>query len=108
MLIKKGLPQESYTKIANEVIKDQTLGPTAFRLYALIASMPNGRNITDAYLEKCMGVSNSSLKRLKRELRDKDLILIDRLAPKVYVLYVGHYKNPASSVKGWWDADKEE
>ena len=105
MFIKKGTPRERFTKISNEIITNPNLSDRAIRLYCLYASLPNGKNITDAYIEKVLGISTKTVTRGKEELKKEGLILTHRLAPNVYDVYIGYADMPAIQVKAMWEME---
>lgn len=105
MFIKKGTPRERFTKISNEIITNPKLSDGAIRLYCLYASLPNGKNITDAYIEKVLGIVGKTITRRKSELKKEGLLLTHRLAPNVYDVYIGYANMPASEVKAMWDRE---
>ena len=105
MHIKKSLPSTSYTKVDNAIWANPTLSDGAKVLYGFLASLPNGKTIYDGYLVKCLGIAPRTLTNRKKELKDAGLILMDRLAPNVYDLYVGSLQLNANQVKNIWAVD---
>jgi len=103
--IKKGLPRENYTKISNSAIFNSKLSHGAFRVYCFFASMPNGKRVNDGYIKQILGITQSTLTRHKHELKIHDLVLVERLGPREYDLYVGHDKFLAKEVKKYWDKE---
>ena len=107
MHIKKGLPSESYTKIDNRLWARTDISDGALRLYGFIASLPNGKVITDAYIIKSLGWSQRTVSSKKKELKDANLLLMVRLSAKVHDLYLGYSKFTAEQVRAMWEEDCE-
>lgn len=107
MHIKKGMPHENFTKIHNSVWADTSISDGALRLYGFIASLPNGKVITDNYINKCLGWSQPTLTRRKKELKDANLVLMVRISAKVHDLYLGHPKFTAAQVKALWEDESD-
>lgn len=105
--IKKSLPGEDFTRISNLVITDDSLGHGAFRLYYLLANIPDGKRFSDSELRDGIGIKQTTLASWKKVLCEKDLILLDREGTKEYNLYVGSSRHPASKVKEYWEKDDE-
>lgn len=105
MHIKKGMPHENFTKIHNSIWVDNTISDGALRLYGFIASLPNGKVITDNYINKCLGWSQRTTTSKKRELKEANLLLLVQIAPRVHDLYLGHPKFTAAQVKALWEAE---
>lgn len=105
MIIRHDLPNQHFTKIDRYVVSNMKLSDGAVRLYAFLCGVRNGANITDAYLMKCLDVSQKSLYRRKAELRDAGLVLMDQLGKKVYVCYIGHSRLTAEQVKQRWELE---
>jgi hypothetical protein len=103
MFIKKGTPRERFTKVSNAIVCDSSLSDGAIRLYCLYASLPNGKNITDAYISKVLGITDKTITRRKKELKEAGLLLVHRLAPNVYDIFIGYAEMPAVKVKELWD-----
>jgi len=105
--IKKGLPHDNFTKVGNSILFDTKISNGAFRLYSVLASYPNGKRLSNEYFFK-LGVipSKSSYLRWKKELVDAGLILLDRLGPREYDLYIGHGQFLAKEVKAHWEKEK--
>ena len=102
MIIRHSLPSKAYTKVDRNVFTDMRLSDGACRLYGFLCSLRNGANFTDAYILKAMQVSQTVLTRRKKALKDSDLILIDQVSPKLYVVYIGYTSMPATVVKKQW------
>ena len=106
MIIRHILPNGNYVKLDKSVLSHKDLTDGAKVLFAYLCCLRNGRNLTDTYLMKVLRLSQSALTRRKRELKDAGLILIDQVRPKLYVVYIGHTKLPATAVKVQWDKDE--
>jgi hypothetical protein len=108
MHIKKSSPKVSYTKISNDLFSDARLTDGAMRLYGFIASLPNGKSISDRYIMKCLNVSQRSLTNRKKELKDTGLLLMVPIAPRVHDLYLGYPGFPADRVRQMWNEEDGE
>lgn len=105
MHIKKGLPNESFTKVDNSLWARTDISDGALRLYGFIASLPNGKVITDSYICKSLGWCQRTVTNKKRELKEVKLLLLVQLAPRVYDLYLGYSKYDANQVRAFWEDD---
>lgn len=103
MHIKKGLPNESFTKIDNLIWSRKDISDGALRLYGFIASLPNGKVITDAYIIACLGWSQRTVTNKKNELKKANLLLMVKISSRVHDLYLGHCKFSAEQVKAMWE-----
>lgn len=101
MIIRHNLPQRGYTKIDRYVFT-LDISDGAKVLYGYLCGLRNGASFSDKYIMKAMDVSQTVLTRRKKELKDKDLILVDQISPKVYIAYIGHTTQGASEVKRAW------
>lgn len=102
MIIRHCAPTRRFTRLDRQVIADSSLSDGACRLYTLLCSLQNGANYTDAYLMKAMGISKPVLGYRKRELKEKGLLLVERVAPRLYVSYIGHSNMSVEEVKNYW------
>ena len=102
MIIRHSSPINSFTKLDRRVFANPNISDGAIRLYGYMCGLKNGANFTDKYIIKAMNISQTVLTRRKKELKDNDLILIDQIAPRVYVVYIGYTNMPARDVKEWW------
>ena len=89
-------------KLDNQVARDLDISDGAFRVYAFYLGMNPGADITDKYIVKALGISQPVLTKRKNELKKKDLIVMDRVGSKEYIIYVGNYNYSASYVKAHW------
>lgn len=105
MIIRHNLPNRKFTRIDRYVFTNMTLSDGAVRLYGFLCGLRNGANFTDAYIISAMHISQAVVTRRKGELKKAGLILIDQITPRLYVIYIGHSKLSANSVKESW---KEE
>lgn len=103
MIIRSSLPQAGYVKMDNAVFLNKQITDGAIRLYGYLASLRNGQNYEDGFLVHALGISQTVLTRRKKELKDADLLLINRIGRGLYVAYIGHTKMPASRVKRLWE-----
>ena len=102
MIIRHNLPTKQYTKLDRKVFCNPELSDGAVRLYGYLCGLRNGASFSDTYIIKAMAIKQSTLTRRKKELKDADLILIDQVSPRIYVIYIGHTSHPASDVKRGW------
>ncbi len=102
MLVKKGLPFTNFTKIDNNIIEMLEVSDGAFRLYSWLAAQPDGATIDDIVLQKRLKLSRAVITRRKKELKDVNLILLDRVGPNLYNMYVGCSDKFAHRVKEEW------
>lgn len=108
MIIRHWIPDRSYTKVDRDVFTHRDLSDGACRLYGYLCGLRNGANFTDAYVMKVLGISQTVLSRRKKELKDLGLLLIDQIAPRVYVAYIGTTTIRASKVKEIWVAEEDD
>lgn len=104
--IKKGMPSESYTKIDNRLWSRSDISDGALRLYGFIASLPNGKVITDAYIIKSLGWSQRTVSSKKKELKEAKLLLMVKISARVHDLYLGYSRFTAEQVKAMWEDDE--
>lgn len=102
MIIRHCLPNSSYTKIDRGVFTHKGLSDGAKVLYGYLCGVVNGAQRADTYIMKALDVSRASLARRKKELTETGLILVDQIAPRVYVIYIGYISMSAEQVKAQW------
>lgn len=102
MIIRHTLPSTKYTKVDRRVFGNQNFTDGACRLYGFLCGLRNGSNFSDAYIMKALGWSKMMLHRRKKELIEANLLLIDRVGPKLYIGYIGYTDYPATKVKAHW------
>lgn len=102
MIIRHSLPNTCFTKIDKGVFTDKRLTDGAKVLYGYLCGLRNGANFSDNYIMEAMDISKPSLARRKRELTEYGLILVDQIAPRVYVIYIGFSRCSAAQVKEQW------
>lgn len=95
-IIKK-FPSGDWVKMDKKAGRE--LSNLAFKLYFEYLAVPQNQNISDNYFSKIMGVSLKTLFKAKKELKDKNLLIIDKVGYNDYVYYVGHSACKASCVK---------
>lgn len=96
-----------YTKFDRKVFTKRGLSDGAKVLYGYLAGMRSGANYTDKYVLTALSISQAVLTRRKKELKDANLILMDRLDLRTYALYVGRSGMPAAKVKDEWLAEED-
>jgi len=99
MFIHRIIPPRNHTRIDNKLIYDSELSDGAFRLYVFLFGLHSSTNYTDGYLMKAMGLSRRSVANRRRELKDKNLLLTEQIAPRIYHAYLGTGTLTASDVK---------
>jgi hypothetical protein len=72
-------------------------------LYGFLCGLRSGANFSDTYVMGALGISRTSMTRRKQELKKCRLILMHQVSPRVFVMYIGHTRLPAESVKLNWD-----
>ena len=102
MIIRHNLPHKQYIKVDRKVFINPNLSDGAKTLYGYLCGLRNGANFSDSYITKALRISQAVLTRRKRELKEADLILVDQVSPRIYVIYIGHSTYPASEVKSRW------
>ena len=108
MIIRHNLPTKSFTRLDRRVFTNPNLSDGAVRLYGYMCGLVNGANFTDAYIMKALAISKTVLARRKKELKDFDLILVDQISPRVYVIYIGYTQMTATDVKEWWITNHDD
>lgn len=107
MIIRHQPAPTPYTMLDRYVFTDRRLSDGAKVLYGYLKGLKNGANYNDKYLLKALNTSQASLTRRKKELKDADLIMIDQVTPRLYVIYIGHTKMTASEVKARWKTEED-
>ena len=41
-------------------------------------------------------------------MKDENLIMVDQVSPRIYVIYIGHTKLPATLVKSQWLKEEDK
>ena len=108
MIIRHSLPTKSFTRIDRRIFANPNLSDGSKVLYGYMCGLKNGANFSDKYLLIAMDISQAVLTRRKKELKDMDLILVDQIAPRVYVVYIGYSGMPATEVKDWWLSNHDD
>lgn len=107
MIIRHSLPNKNYTKIDRRVFINPGLTDGSKVLYAYLCGLRNGANFSDKYLVKALDISLRALANRKKELKQHDLILIEQISPRVYVIYIGYTSFPASEVRSMWKDESD-
>ena len=109
MIIIRDPISKCFTKVDKYVftVPSNRLTDGAKVLYGYFSGLPTGRAYSDKYLMKALGISQGTLTRRKKELKDMDLILTIQLGPKVYMMFVGRLDHPASLVKMHWEKEND-
>ena len=76
-------------------------------LYGYMAGLRNGGSFSDTYIMGALQISKAVLYRRKKELMEKDLILVDKVDFRTYILYVGYTDVPARQVKKQWRSEED-
>ena len=96
-----------YTQVDKYVFTKRGLSDGAKVLHGYLAGLKDAENFSDTYILKALGISSTVLARRKKELKDHDLILVDQIGPRVYILYVGSTKISASAYKEQFTAEED-
>jgi len=109
MIIRHNINQsdEHYTRCDRYVFTDQRLTDGAKVLYGYLAGLETGRDCSDKYIMVSMKISQAVLTKRKKELKMADLIIVDKIDMRKYVLYVGTSDVPASAIKEYWEATED-
>jgi len=107
MIIRHNLPNRGFTRIDRKVFSNSDISDGAARLYGYLCGLRNGANFSDKYIMKVLNISQAVVTKRKKELKDYGLILIDRISPRVYVIYIGYMGMPAKSVKEMWSEEDD-
>lgn len=102
MIIRHSLPTRAFTRIDRRVFANPNISDGAVRLYGYLCGLKNGANFSDKYLAKALNIVPNTLTKRKKELKDFDLILVDQISARVYVIYIGYSNMTAKEVKEWW------
>ena len=107
MIIRHTLPNSQFTKLDRRVFTNPKLSDGAVRLYAYLCSLRNGANFSDTYVCKAMGISKRVLYNRKKELTELDLILVDQISARCYIIYIGYTSLGAKEAKELWKAEDD-
>ena len=102
MLIRSKLPGNHWVKFDRNVFT-MNISAGAKVLYGFLAGSQNGDAYSDKDLAKIFKISQQTLTRQKKELKDARLLLIEQIMPRVYVAYVGSTQCSAKEVKDEWN-----
>ena len=108
MIIRTGNLFKHYTKIDNYVTANKQISDGAFRVYTYYAGLKDGNNFVDEYVMKALNISQKVLTNRKSELKKAGLILSDRIASRIYVLYIGNSKISAARLKKAYELDEKK
>jgi hypothetical protein len=104
MIIRHSLPKIRWTKIDRNVFTlEMSAGSKV--LYGYLCGLRNGAAYTDINLIRELRISQTTLTKQKRELKNQLLLLTEQVLPRVFVAYIGHTEKTAQEVKDEW---KEE
>ena len=81
----------NFTKVANELIRDDNLSSDAKVIYIFLMGLPRNTSITDRYICKSTGLKIKNVTNKKRELKEAGLLFVDRVGTKAYNTYLGSY-----------------
>jgi len=107
MIIRHSLPNKAYTKLDRRVFTNPKLTDGAVRLYGYLCGLRNGADFSDKYIVTALNISQAVLTRRKKELKDSNLILVEQISPRVFVIYIGYTNFPASDVKSRWESESD-
>jgi len=101
-IVRKFLAKDNYTKMDNEVARNQEISDYSYRLYGFIAGFKNGFQLNDEYIAKSLDWNRSKVTRAKRDLKKSDLIYIEKIDRSTYFLYIGSSQIGAEEVRKNW------
>ena len=102
-IVRKYLARDNYTKADNNVVKNKSLTDQAKLLYWYLASHQNSFQLNDGLTKLALGWSQDKVTRYKKELKNEDLILTDKIDTRTYFIYIGSSVTSASMVKKNWE-----
>ena len=82
MIIRHNLPSKAFTKLDRFVFTDNRLSDGSKVLYGYLCGLRNGQDFSDKYILKVLQITQATLTRRKKELKDADLFFIDRIGLK--------------------------
>ena len=108
MYIKRAPIIKPFTQVDKRVIENKKLSDGAKVLYMYLSGLHLSMDFTDGYLMKVLGLSRRAIANRKKELKDEDLIYIQQLGPRIFMMYIGNTQMSASEVKKSWDREKQK
>lgn len=108
MIIRHSLPNSKFTKMDRYVFANPKLSDGAVRLYGYLCGLRNGASFSDTYIVKALGISERVLYNRKKELKAADLILIEQVNTRFYIIYIGHSSIGAAEVKENWKQEEDK
>lgn len=103
MIIKRASPKKNYSKVDNTVYANPQLSLGAKAVYGYLCTLRTGANYSDKYICKVLNISTATLTRYKKELKDANLIALDQVSARLYVVYIGYSTFTAEDVKRHWE-----
>lgn len=104
MIIRHSLPKQQWTKIDRNVFT-LDISSGAKVLYGYLCGLRNGAAYTDINLIRELRMSQTTLTKQKRELKNEHLLFTEQVLPRVFVAYIGHTGKTAYEVKNEWKAE---
>lgn len=95
-------PTQNFTRIDNGVLKLNNLSHSARLLYWFYAAQKPNRTYNDRYVMEGLGLSASSLKRRKRELKEAGLLEVKQIGTRKYITFLGTTAKPAKVALDEW------
>jgi len=108
MIIRHNLPSSRFTKLDRRVFANPKLSDGAVRLYGYLCGLRNGANFSDTYIMKALNISSRALYNRKTELKALDLILVDKVSARFYIIYIGYTSMGATEVKEMWTDEEDK
>lgn len=105
-IVRKFLARDNFTKMDNNVARNNQISDYSYRLYGFMAGFRNGFQLNDEYIAKSLQWNRSKVTRAKRDLLAADLICVEKIDRSTYFLYIGSSKISASKVKEHWNSDE--
>ena len=101
MLIRQAFPTNSWTKI-DKYVFTLDISAGAKVLYGFMFGMAPNSMYTDKMIMEELRLSQATLTRYKRELKDAKLLLVVELLPRQYAAYLGNTRSKASDLRAKW------
>ena len=108
MIVRQADLFKGWTKVDNHVTTNKKISDGAFRLYAYYSGLRHGDNFVDKYVIKGLGISKQVLTKRRKELKDADLICVDQIAARIYVIYIGNTRMSASRFKIQFEKEERD
>ncbi len=104
MTIYSSMAKKNYTRFDNNVLRihRNILKDGAKVLYVFIGGMPTGKTISYGYISKSLGYAEATIIKYINQLKELDLLYMDRRGIRDYHCFIGSTHLAASNVKEYW------